>query len=78
MMVTVENAAQRDKLTLALPTLLEHLRNAVSNDNVSIELAINEGQPSPEAWNEREIIDHMIETIPDMRNFITEFRLTVR
>lgn len=77
-MVTVENAAQRDKLTLALPTLLEHLRNAVSNDNVSIELAINEGQPSPEAWNEREIIDHMIETIPDMRNFITEFRLTVR
>lgn len=77
-MVTVENAAQLDKLTLSLPDIVQQLRNAVSNDNVAISLTINEGQPSPEAWNEREILDHMIETIPDMRNFITEFRLTVR
>ena len=76
--VTVENAAQLDKMTLALPMLLAALRNAVSNDNVTLDLSVNEGEPSPEAWNEREILDHMIEHIPDMHNFLTEFRLTVR
>lgn len=76
--VTVENAAQLDKMTLALPMLLAALRNAVSNDNVTLDLSVNEGEPSPEAWNKREILDHMIEHIPDMHNFLTEFRLTVR
>ena len=76
--VTVENAVQFDKLTVALPTLLSSLRNAVANDNVSLDIQINEGEPSPEAWNEREILDHMIENVPDMRNFINDFKLTVR
>lgn len=76
--VTVENSAQLDKMNVALPSLLQHLRNAVSNDNVTLDVALNEGEPSPEAWNEREILDHMITNIPDMRNFMTEFRLTVR
>lgn len=76
--VTVENAVQLDKLTAALPTLLSSLRNAVANDNVSLDIQINEGEPSPEAWNEREILDHMIENVPDMRNFINDFKLTVR
>lgn len=76
--VSVENAAQLDKLTLALPSLIPSLRNALNNDNVTIDVSVNEGEPSPEAWNEREILDHMVENIPDMRNFISEFRLTVR
>lgn len=76
--VTVENAVQFDKLTAALPDLLLSLRNAAANDNISLDIQINEGEPSPEAWNEREILDHMIEHIPDMRNFMTDFKLTVR
>ena len=75
--VVVENPGQVDTMQQAMPAILQALRNATSNDNISISLRINEGDSPAYTWNEREVLNHMIETMPKLRKFIEEFKLTL-
>lgn len=75
--VVVENPGQVDTMQQAMPAILQALRNATSNDNISISLRINEGDSPAYTWNEREVLNHMIETMPKLRKFIDEFKLTL-
>ncbi len=75
--VIVENPGQVETMQQAMPDILRALRNATSNDSISIALKINEGDSPAYTWNEREVLNHMVETMPKLRAFIDDFKLTL-
>lgn len=75
--VMVENPGQVDTMQQSMPEILQTLRDAASNDNITITLRINEGESPAHTWNEREVLNHMIETMPKLRAFIDDFKLTL-
>ena len=75
--VTVENQAQVDVLEQELPTLLPFLRDSLRNDTLSLEIHINQGASMPSAWNDRELLAHIVEKHPYAAQFIKDFNLTL-
>lgn len=75
--VTVENAAQQEKLAEVMPTLLAELRDGLGNDHVTLDVVINQGESGSHTWSEREVLARMIENNPALKNFIAEFRLNI-
>lgn len=75
--ITVENEIQVQTMQTALNDILTYLHDRLLNDNLSIEILLNQGEPSPITWNEREVLAHMIETTPSLKSFIQTFRLTI-
>lgn len=75
--VMVENPGQVETMQQSMPEILQALRDATNNDNITILLRINEGESPAHTWNEREVLNHMIETIPKLRAFIDDFKLTL-
>lgn len=75
--VMVENPGQVDTMQQSMPEILQTLRDAANNDNITITLRINEGESPAHTWNEREVLNHMIETMPKLRAFIDDFKLTL-
>lgn len=73
--MTVENEMQLETVRNAMPELLPYLRNALENDSITVSIEINEGQSSPAVWSEREVLEHMKQSIPDLNNFISTFKL---
>ena len=75
--IMVENEMQRNILTQAMPSLMKHLHDSLSNDNVNLTIEINQGEASPHTWNERQVLSHMIENTPILRSFIDDLKLTI-
>lgn len=73
----VENEMQRNVVEQASPQLLQSVRNALQNDLFTLTVEINQGESSPHTWNEREVLNHMIENTPEMRSFIDDLHLTI-
>ncbi|MDE5904438.1 DNA polymerase III subunit gamma/tau [Duncaniella sp.] len=75
--IMVENEMQRQTVEQAFPALLQAVRNDLSNDHFSLTVEINQGAASPHTWNEREVLNHMVENIPALRGFIDDLGLTI-
>ncbi len=75
--IMVENEMQRQTVELAFPALLQAVRDELSNDHFSLTVEINQGAASPHTWNEREVLNHMVENIPALRGFIDDLGLTI-
>lgn len=75
--IMVENEMQRNVFDHAAPELLKFVRDAIKNDRFAISVEINQGEASPHTWNEREVLSHMIENIPELRGFIDDLGLTL-
>lgn len=75
--VKVENQGQLELMTQRQHDILSFLRDAVRNDSVAISLGINEGDAPAYTWSERDVLAHMVETIPDLKTFIDDFKLTL-
>lgn len=75
--VVVANPGQIELMQTEMPKILSHLHNAVANDNINISLKINEGEAPAHTWNEREVLGHMVATMPKLRSFIEDFKLTL-
>ncbi len=75
--IMVENEMQRNVFDQAAPELLRFVRDAIKNDRFSISVEINQGEASPHTWNEREVLGHMIDNIPELRSFIDDLGLTL-
>lgn len=75
--VTVENAAQQDKVAEFTPVILKALRDGVGNDLLTLRIDINQGQSGAHTWSEREVLANMLETTPDLKQFIDEFKLNL-
>ncbi|MCM1521657.1 MAG: DNA polymerase III subunit gamma/tau [Muribaculaceae bacterium] len=75
--VMIENLKQREELERAMSYILDHLRRTLGNDLISIEIELNQGESSPHTWNERQVLDHMTEGNPVLRDLIADFGLTI-
>lgn len=59
-----------------LQRLTKYVRDSVNNDNVVFELQ-EVSEDSPLAWNDRELIRHIIENNPDVGQFLTDLDLHI-
>ena len=75
--VTVENQAQVDVMNETAPELLAFLRDRLNNDHISLEFHINQGASMPSAWNDRELLAHIVDRHPYAARFIADFKLTL-
>ena len=75
--VMVENEKQREELETHMQPILATLRDATANDHIRITIEINQGDASPHTWNEREVLQHMVEQNPEMRDFIESLQLSI-
>lgn len=60
-----------------MQSLITFLRDAVGNDDLTLDIEINQGESSPHTWNEREVLQHMIESNPEMRELIDALQLSI-
>lgn len=75
--VVVESQPQLATMRDAMPALLDHIHNCLANDSVTIEVAINEGEGSPQTWTEREIFAHLLDTNPSIKALTADLHLTL-
>ena len=75
--IMVENPEQVNQLNHALPDIKAYLANNLSNDHITFEIVINQGESSPRVWNSREVLAHMIQESPHMKTFVERFNLSL-
>ena len=75
--ISVENPGQLDLMNNAMTDIIANLSNQLSNDFISFEINLNQGEASPHVWNAREVLAHMIEDSPNMKKFIEQFNLSI-
>ncbi len=76
-LMTLSSGALLDVMQEAMPRVVAYMRDMLVNDNFSVELRVDEGEPSPEIWNRTELLRHMVDDSDDFRNFIKEFNLVL-
>lgn len=75
--VMIENEKQREELEAHMQPLLTFLRDSLGNDDVTLTIELNQGESSPHTWNERQVLQHMIESNPEMRELIDSLQLSI-
>ncbi|MDE6395274.1 MAG: hypothetical protein K2K77_08030, partial [Duncaniella sp.] len=75
--VMIENEKQREELEAHMHSLLTHLRDSLGNDDVTLTIELNQGESSPHTWNERQVLQHMLESNPEMRELIDALQLSI-
>lgn len=75
--ITVENPGQLDLMEHAMPDILRYIHDSLSNDQITIAVAVNDGEAAPYTWNERDVLAHIAETTPMLKTFIEDFKLTL-
>ena len=75
--IMVENPGQVETMKSAMPDIIAYLGNQLSNDLITIDIAINEGKSSPYVWSSREVYAHMLKESPHMQEFVKRFELSL-
>lgn len=76
--VTVLNQAQESVLADSKPQLLAALRNGLRNDHLDFTVTVDPKAETPAmAWNDRKILEHLVDKHPNLVNFIGELGLTL-
>lgn len=75
--ITVENEVQQSELHTAMPELLRHLHDSLQNDEIRLTVTINDGDPAPHTWNERQVLNHMVENSAEVGELISTLGLTL-
>lgn len=73
----VENEMQASLMASTMPQLLKEIREKISNDHFSLAVEINQGEAAPHTWNEREVMNHLMTTVPAMKDFVEQFKLSI-
>ncbi len=75
--VTVENQGQVELLTAEMPELLRQLRSELANDFIELRLTVSDKALAPTAWNDRDLLAHLVETHPQTADFIRALKLSL-
>lgn len=75
--MTVESDIQVDLIEREKPLLLEYLRRVLRNDSITLTAKANQGAPSPQTWNEREVLADMLKRHPGLQDLVKTFKLTL-
>lgn len=72
---TVQSPLQQELVSENMPRIIEFLRSQLSNDHVTLQVTVNQGEAAPHTWNEREILAHLVDESPQVRQFIERYDL---
>ena len=75
--ITVENRVQTDMMISMKPTIEAFMRDCLKNDFWSMTVEENQGIGSPRTWNEREVLEKLIEENENVRKLVSTFKLTL-
>lgn len=75
--VDVDESIQVDILEQFRHAILSYIHDELFNDNIEFSIRIRQGQASPSTWTQREVLAHMLDTCPDLQQFIDDFSCTL-
>ena len=75
--ITVENRVQTDMMMSMKSTIEMFMRDCLKNDCWTMTVEENQGVGSPRTWNEREVLDKLIEENESVRKLVSTFKLTL-
>ncbi|MDE6353299.1 MAG: DNA polymerase III subunit gamma/tau [Muribaculaceae bacterium] len=75
--ITVENRVQTDMMMSMKLTIEVFMRDCLKNDFWTMSVEENQGVGSPRTWNEKEVLDKLIEENESVRKLVSTFKLTL-
>ncbi len=75
--LTVENEIQHDLMEKSMSDILKFMRDSLSNDTIQFEISINQGSGSKYTLNDRELVAEMVKESPELKKFISDFKLVI-
>ncbi len=75
--VTVDDQIQVDVIGDFKPRILAFLRDKLRNGSVDFTAVVRQGPASPMTWTDRQVLDHMLEHHPELRDLAAKFDLTL-
>lgn len=73
--IEVQNPSQVEFIESSMSQLLSHLRNAVGNDMLALQVKISDKGPAAKIWSPREIVSNIQQHNPKFNKFIEDFEL---
>lgn len=75
--ITVDDTMQVDAINESKAEILNFVRDRLQNDSFDFDITMRTGEASPITWTQREVLGHMVEKHPQIREFIEAFSLTL-
>lgn len=75
--VIVDDTMQVDAINDAKTEILKFMRDNLLNDAFDFDISMRTGEASPITWTQREVLTHMVEKHPQIRDLIETFSLTL-
>ncbi len=77
-MVPVDDSIQVDTFNESLHELQQFFHDKLSNDSISFVAKVVQGESSPIVWTQREVLQYMKQSRPQLADLIDELRLTLQ
>lgn len=74
--VVVENTIQVEEVRNRMAELTGFFAEALDNDHISFNVRASDGPSSPQTWNEHQVLESMLGSHPELRDFIDGLQLT--
>ncbi len=74
--ITVGSGFEADHMREHLGQVLKTMRDLLKNDDWTFDIQISDEGPAPMFWNERQVLDYMLENYPRIREFYKEMKLS--
>lgn len=75
--VSVENEVAGKMLRDVLDGLTSYMRDKLANDSFGLEVVVEDNGPSPQFWNDREVLEHMRQSYPAFDRLIQDLKLSL-
>ncbi len=73
--IEVPSEIQAEAARTALPDILKTLRDNLSDDRPTLEVAVMQGELPPQFWSDRMVREYILSHHPNLRDFITKYHL---
>ncbi|MCC8117219.1 MAG: DNA polymerase III subunit gamma/tau [Bacteroidales bacterium] len=77
-LVPVDDNIQVETFNEAMPNLRQFMRDALKNDNIDLQVRVIQGESSPITWTQAEVLQHMMEQRPALRDFLQAFNFSLQ
>ena len=75
--ISVTSAVQGRMIEEVMDEIIEFIRAKVDNDAFDLVMEVHDSGPSPEFWNDRQVLEHIVENYPGFSEFVADLKLTL-
>lgn len=73
--ITLDNHIQEAEINSNIESIYSYIRDAISNDFWTLTINVDSGEGSPETWNDREVLTHILEESEPFARLYKLFKL---